>query len=207
MFTGIVEAAVPVLRFEPRGRGARLELAAPAAAYDVAAGDSICVSGACLTLAELRPDPAGGPPALAFDLSSETLERTWFGALAVLPPGRRVNLERALQLGDRLGGHLVSGHVDGLGRLLAIEDSADGGARLEFEVAPGLERYLIDKGSIALDGASLTVVAPRGRRFHAALIPFTLAQTSLGSAALGDPVHVEVDLVGKWIERLMPGRT
>jgi riboflavin synthase len=198
VFTGIVEAASPVLALELRGEGARLRIAAPSGAsggvgFDLALGESLCVSGCCLSVAEI------GPGAFGFDLSSETLARTWFRAAA---PGRLVNLERPLRVSDRLGGHLVSGHVDGIGRIAAIEDTRDGGRRFVFEVPVGLERYLIEKGSVCLDGISLTVVAPRGLRFDVAVIPETLARTSFGSAREGAPVHVEADLVGKWIERL-----
>ncbi len=196
MFTGLVEAAVPVEGFERRGTGARLTLRRPAPDWDVAVGDSVAVSGCCLTVVE----PLGA--ALAFDLSAETLDCTWLGGVE---PGAVVNLERALRMGDRLGGHMVSGHVDGVGAIEAVEDSGDGGKRFTFTVPPGLERYLIDKGSVTLDGISLTVVAPRGAAFDVAVIPETLAVTSLGSARVGQPVHVEADLVGKWIERLVPG--
>ncbi len=116
-----------------------------------------------------------------------------------------VNLERALCLGDRLDGHMVSGHVDGAGRVTAIQDVGDGGRVITFEVDPGLERYLVDKGSISLDGVSLTVVRPKGRQFDVALIPLTLELTNLGAAEVGTPVNVEADMIGKWIERL--GRT
>ncbi len=202
MFTGLVEAAVSVLAFEARATGARLVLAAPAgvADWEVERGDSVAVSGCCLTVVE----PEAGPE-LRFDLSSETLARTW---LERLRPGVDVvNLERAMRLSDRVGGHLVAGHVDGVGRLVASHDPGDGGRVLRFEVPAGLERYLIEKGSIALDGVSLTVVGPVGREFDVALIPETLARTSLGRAKVGDPVHVEADLIGKWIERLaLPSR-
>lgn len=198
MFTGLVEAQVPVLRFEPRGTGARLVLPRPGPAFDSALGDSIAVSGACLTVAA-----HGGDGELCFDLSKETIDRTWFRELA---PGRPVNLERSLRLGDRLGGHLVSGHVDGGAVVDYLEDSGDGGVRFGVEVDPGLERYLVEKGSVTLDGVSLTVVEPRGRRFWVALIPVTLAHTSLGAARVGQRLNVEADAVGKWIERLMPER-
>jgi riboflavin synthase len=138
---------------------------------------------------------------LDFDLSAETLERTWF---AELTAGRLLNLERAMSLGHRLGGHLVSGHVDGVGRIVEIQDSGDGGAVFTFEVAAGLDRYLIEKGSVTVDGISLTVVEPRGCVFDVAVIPLTLSQTSLGRAQVGERVNVEADLVGKWIERLLP---
>jgi riboflavin synthase len=115
-----------------------------------------------------------------------------------------VNLERAMLLSDRLDGHLVSGHVDGRGSLAAIEDSGDGGRRITIEVEPGLERYLVEKGSIAVDGISLTVVDPRARRFDVAVIPITLEKTTLGRAESGAVVNLEADLIGKWIERLVP---
>jgi riboflavin synthase len=182
MFTGLVETAVAGGRLERRGSGARLVLPRPAG-FEVGAGESVAVSGACLT------NVASPGDELAFDLSAETLARTWFGELDLR---RRVNLERSLRLSDRLGGHLVS-------------ESGDGGRRFSFRV-PGLERYLIEKGSIAIDGISLTVVAPRGALFDVAVIPATLAATSLGRSAVGDRVHVEADLVGKWIERLVAPR-
>jgi riboflavin synthase len=210
MFTGLIEACTPVRRVHSRDRGVRLVIAAPEADFETHRGASIAVSGACLTVAA-GADPVSGAERaeplpgddLVFDLSAETVERTWFAELA---PGRPVNLERALCLGARLDGHLVAGHVDGRGRIVAIEDARDGGRNVEFEVEPGLDRYLVEKGSITLDGISLTVVEPRGRRFSAALIPLTLERTSLGSARPGDPVNVEADMIGKWIERLVSAR-
>jgi len=204
MFTGIIESCVPVRALEPMGQGAELILPLPSEgsdAWSVDSGQSIAVCGVCLTVAGRRPAPpeTGAPDDLVFHLSSETLERTWFGELEV---GRMVNLERALRLGDRLDGHLVSGHVDGGGRVTAIEDVGDGGRVVTFEVDQELERYLVDKGSITLDGVSLTVVQPKGRQFEVALIPLTLELTNLGAAEVGTPVNVEADMVGKWIERL-----
>jgi riboflavin synthase len=200
VFTGIVEAAVEVLEFKPVDQGARLLVEAPPIEdWQVQIGQSIAVAGVCLSVAEL-----GGEGAMGFDLSRETLDRTWFGGLE---PGRRVNLERAMRLGDRLDGHMVSGHVDGLGQVTGIEDVGDGGLELTFQVGPELERYLIEKGSVTLDGTSLTVVEPAGGSFKVAMIPLTLELTSFGAARVGTQVNVEADLVGKWIERLLPGGT
>jgi riboflavin synthase len=205
MFTGIIESCVPVRAFEPLGQGAELVLPLPSdgsQVWSVESGQSIAVSGVCLTVADRRPVPPGAseaPDDLVFHLSKETLECTWFGALEA---GRKVNLERALCLGDRLDGHLVSGHVDGSGRVTSIQDVGDGGRVLTFEVDNELERYLVDKGSITLDGVSLTIVEPKGSEFDVALIPLTLELTNLGAAEVGTPVNVEADMIGKWIERL-----
>ncbi len=202
MFTGIVECRAAVRSFTRRGEGARLVLASPEGVasdpWEVGIGQSIAVSGACLSVAEL--DPGAGE--MVFELSQETLSRTWFPDLA---PGRQVNLERAMKLGERLDGHLVAGHVDGLATVRAIRDVGDGGRVFTFEVAPGLERYLIEKGSVTLDGVSLTVVEPRERCFDVAMIPLTLQVTAFGESDIGQRVNLEADLVGKWIERLLPG--
>lgn len=205
MFTGLVEARVPIRRLVPRELGLRLQVPVPGPDFDTSRGDSLSVSGCCLTVAGYA-DAAGAPSEsgasaadLVFDLSAETLSRTWFQDARA---GTPVNLERALLFGERLGGHLVSGHVDGLATLVARRDSRDGGALLEVEVEAPLERYLIEKGSITLDGVSLTVVEPAGARFRVALIPETLALTSLAMARPDQRLHVEADLIGKWVERL-----
>ncbi len=199
MFTGLVEGTALVEALERRGRGARLVVAAPAFEFATEAGDSVSVSGCCLTVMAR----AGANSPLEFDLSEETLRLTWFGGLEV---GRPVNLERAARLSDRLGGHLVSGHVDGVGRVAAVESRGDGGVWMRFQAPEGFERYLVPKGSVTLDGVSLTVVEPAAREFAVALIPATLERTTLGRAAPGDPVHLEADLVGKWIEQLLRAR-
>ncbi len=203
MFTGLVEGTAAVRSMQSAGAaasGARLVLEAPELApglppWAPAAGESIALSGCCLTLVALLEGGAG-----AFDLSAETLARTWFGELR---PGRRLNVERALRMGDRLGGHLVSGHVEGRGRIVGVQDAGDGGRTIELEVEPGFERWLLEKGSVTVDGISLTVVAPRGRRFRVAAIPETLRRTTLGEAAAGAPVHLEADPIGRWVERLL----
>lgn len=200
MFTGLVEGFAKVHSFARVRAGARLELAAPLlgrgpAPWRPVRGESVSVSGCCLTVARLGRGGRTG-----YDLSKETLGLTWFARLAV---GDRVNVERAVRLGDRLGGHLVAGHVDGLGRIVRLEDSADGGRLLTFEVPAGFERWLFSKGSVTIDGVSLTVVAPRARRFRAALIPESLRRTTLGKARAGDAVHLEADLLGKWVEHLL----
>lgn len=204
MFTGLIEARSPLRRLEPRDAGLRVAVGRPPG-FETRHGASIAVSGACLTVAG-GSDPTSGAPRpiddpgsdLLFDLSSETLARTWFARARV---GRLVNLERALRLSDRIDGHLVSGHVDGLGRVVEVADTRDGGRRIRFEVEPRLAIYLVDKGSVTLDGISLTVVDPDGARFDVAVIPETLARTSLGVARAGDEIHVEGDLVGKWVMR------
>jgi riboflavin synthase len=197
MFTGLVEARAAVRKVLGRGTGRHLIFRKPAG-FEVRPGESVCVSGACLTVVEASGEE------LAFDLSAETLARTWLGGLE---PGGEVNLERAMRLSDRLDGHLVTGHVDGRGRITAVRDSGDGGRNVSIEVDPGLERYLVDKGSIAVDGVSLTVVSPRGRTFDVALIPVTLEKTTLGRAEAGRVVNLEADPIGKWIERLISART
>jgi riboflavin synthase len=195
MFTGIVETTGRLARIEPRGGDVRLMIDAGALdPGDVAIGDSIAVSGVCLTAIAI-----GSSGTLAFDVSTETLSRTSLGSLSV---GERVNLEKALRLADRLGGHLVSGHVDGLGRVVAIEADARS-QRWMFELPPELARYVARKGSIAIDGVSLTVNEVDGHRFGVNLIPHTIEVTTLGDRKVGDPVNVEVDMVARYIERLM----
>ena len=196
MFTGLVETRSPVRRSLPRGTGLALWVAVPGD-WAPAVGESISVSGACLSVAGLESGQ------MLFEVSQETLAKTLLGSLR---PGDEVNLERAMRLSDRLDGHLVTGHVDGLGKIVAVADSGDGGRRITFEAPPGFERWLVEKGSVAVDGVSLTVVEPRGRRFDVAVIPVTLARTTLGRAAPGQPVNLEADPLGKWVERLLSAR-
>lgn len=199
MFTGLIETSAPVVSFEARGAGARLVVGAPPAALEdpwrPVLGESIAASGCCLTVASIAAD--GGT---AYDLSAETLRLTWFGPDSV---GRPVNLERSLRFGARLGGHLVSGHVDALGHVAERVDADDGGAVLRFEGPVGFGRWLVPKGSVAVDGVSLTVIEPDGDSFGVALIPETLARTNLGAATVGTPVHLEADPLGKWVAHLI----
>ena len=201
MFTGLIEACVPVRSWEIRGAGGVLTVPAPeipageAEPWTVAPKESVAVSGCCLTVADLTDDGA-----MIFELSSETIERTWFGDLA---PGRVVNLERAVRLVDRLGGHMVSGHVDGAATIDAIEDTGDGGRLFTFTSDAGFDRYLVEKGSLCVDGISLTIVAPRDHTFDVAIIPETLKRTCLGPATVGQRVHLEADMIGKWVEQLL----
>jgi riboflavin synthase len=197
MFTGIIETTGRLARIEPRGGDVRLVIDAGTLALDdVAIGDSIAVSGVCLTAVAIEGH------AFAVDVSTETLSRTSLGALGA---GARVNLEKALRLSDRLGGHLVSGHVDGLGRVVAIEPDARS-QRWTFELPPDLARYAAPKGSIAIDGVSLTVNEVDGRRFGVNLIPHTIDVTTLGDRKAGDAVNIEVDMIMRYVERLFPER-
>jgi riboflavin synthase len=179
VFTGIVREVGRVESFD----GRRLVLAAQTAAAE---GDSVSVDGVCLTAVD--------GSRLAFDVVEETLSRTTLGALQ---PGDRVNLEPALRAGDPLGGHIVQGHVDGIGRVREVGD-------LVWVDAPAeLLRYCVEKGSITVDGVSLTVAAVDGRGFGVALVPHTLEVTTLGELAPGDPVNLEVDVLAKYVEKLV----
>jgi riboflavin synthase len=195
MFTGIVEGTgtVAALAVAADAGGARLEVEAAWLAGQLALGESVAVNGCCVTVAE--PTAAG----FAADLVAETLRRT---ALGGLEAGARVNLERPLALGGRLGGHLVQGHVDGIARVLDRSPVGDG-EEVRIELPPELQRYVVEKGSIAVDGVSLTVAGVGPGWFAVALVPHTLEVTTLGERHPGDPVQLEVDVVAKYIERLV----
>jgi riboflavin synthase alpha subunit len=191
VFTGIVRERGRVVSAERNGGGVRLRIAARATA-DARPGDSIAVNGCCLTAT------AADGETLDFDAVPETIARTTLGGLV---EGAEVNLEPALRAGEPLGGHFVQGHVDGRARVTAFEPEGEG-ARVRLELEPGLLRYCVEKGSIALDGVSLTVAVLRDDGIEIALVPFTLEHTTLGALAPGDQVNVEVDLLAKYAERL-----
>jgi riboflavin synthase len=194
VFTGLVEELGTVRAVVPNATGARLEIGAATVLGDAGLGASIAVNGCCLTVVEL------GEGWWAADAVEETLRRTCLGALAA---GDRVNLERPVRLADRLGGHIVQGHVDGVGEIAEKERLADGSTRVAVAAEDAVLRYVVEKGSIAVDGVSLTVAGVGEKSFEFALIPHTATVTTLGIKGPGDPVNLEVDLVAKYVERLM----
>lgn len=196
MFTGIVEAVGTLSAIMRKCDDAHLRIASGALELaDVRLGDSIAVDGACLTVSALAPD------GFEVDLSGETLARTTLGRRRI---GDRVNLEKALALGERLGGHLVSGHVDGVGHVRAREEDGRS-VILTLEAPRGLARYIAEKGSICIDGVSLTVNRVEGARFSVNLIPHTLDVTTLGMLRPDDDVNLEVDMLARYLERLLAG--
>jgi riboflavin synthase len=198
MFTGLIEGVGRLDARDARGGDARLRIAAGTLPFDgVALGESIAVNGVCLTVVAF--DGHG----FEADASNETLALTTLGAL---PVGHPLNLERAMRPDDRLGGHLVSGHVDGVGRVLAIEPDARA-QRWRFAAPAALLRYVAQKGSICVDGVSLTVNAVDAAGFEVALIPHTVAHTAFAATAAGDPVNLEVDVVARYVERLLSAGT
>ena len=199
MFTGLIEGVGRLDAREQRGGDARLRIGAgslPWAVADVRLGESIAVNGVCLTVVAF--DAAG----FEADASNETLALTTLGAL---PVGRAVNLERALRADDRLGGHLVSGHVDGVGQVASIAPDARA-QRWRFSAPAPLLRYVAQKGSICVDGVSLTVNAVDDAGFEVALVPHTVAHTAFGETGSGAAVNLEVDLVARYVERLLSTR-
>jgi riboflavin synthase len=196
MFTGLVESLGRVVAVIPEPPGVRLVVDAGGIAADATIGESICTSGCCLSVVRIDG------PRLEFQLGPETLSRTSLGALAA---GGSVNLERSLRLSDRLGGHLVTGHVDGLGRLESRRQEGDW-VTCRFSAPPTLLAQMASKGSVAIDGVSLTVVDVDASTFSVALIPHTLASTTLGGLAEGDAVNLETDLVFKYVDRWMQSR-
>jgi riboflavin synthase len=192
MFTGIVREVGTVAAFD----GSRLVVSAPVTAGSAVVGDSVSVAGTCLTVVEAE----GGH--LSFDTMPETLSRSTLGALA---PGAAVNLEPALRVGDPVGGHVVQGHVDAVGRVRSREPEGDS-RRVWIDAPETVVRYCLEKGSIAVEGVSLTVTALDNEGFEVALIPHTLAVTTLGGLEPGDEVNLEADVLAKVVERLLPAR-
>ena len=193
MFTGIIEAIGRVMAVQRRGDLLYLTVAPAAALTEIVVGDSICVNGACLTVTDLSP---GGFQA---DCSPETQERTTLGTLK---PHAEVNLERALKVSDRLGGHLVTGHVDGTGYVTEVTKGA-GSLAITIRVPHELAPYIVEKGSVAVDGVSLTTSRIAGDGFQVVVIPYTAQNTTLGRRRTGDRVNIEVDLIGKYVRRFM----
>ena len=193
MFSGIVEALGTLVELRQEPPGCRLIVREPKIAADTAVADSISVNGCCLTVVERQGDTFG------FQAGPETLSRTNLGDLK---PGSPVNLERALAVGQRLGGHFVSGHIDGVGTLLKRDDSGDW-STFWFSVARSLAVQMASKGSIAIDGVSLTIVDSLPDRFSVALIPYTLAVTTLGRLQTGGKVNLETDMLAKYVQRLV----
>jgi len=193
MFSGIVEALGCIAEIHSEPPGCRLIVREPKIAAESAVADSIAVNGCCLTVVAVDGET------VAFQAGPETLSRTNLGRLG---PGSPVNLERSLVVGDRLGGHFVSGHIDGTGALLSRQDQGDW-STFWFSVPPPLALQMASKGSIAVDGVSLTIVDSQPDRFSVALIPYTLAVTTLGLLTVGDKVNLETDILAKYVERLV----
>lgn len=195
MFTGLIETIGTMAASEASATGMRARIRATNA-RDLAQGESISVSGVCLTVVETDDD------SFLVDLSHETLRVTTLGRLA---PGGHVNLERALRADGRFGGHVVQGHVDGVGHVVAIRTEGEG-AWMTIDVPPGVAALTVPRGSIAIDGVSLTAAAIDGTRVGIQLVPFTLTHTTLGAARPGDVVNVESDILGKYVARLIGER-
>jgi riboflavin synthase len=195
MFTGIVEGIGTVTEVQRRGELLRLTIAPPPALTDIVVSDSICVNGTCLTVT------ASWEGGFQAEISPETLKRT---NLDSLRPSDEVNLERALKISDRLGGHLVTGHVDATGSVAKVTRGADSlfmTIRVPMEVTP----YLVEKGSVTVEGVSLTVSGVRGDEFTIAIIPYTAEHTTLGKKKIVDVVNIEVDIIGKYVKRFLEG--
>lgn len=196
MFTGIIASTGTVDSVEPSGGDLRLTInSGKLDLSDVKLGDSIAINGVCLTVVDINGTQ------LAFDVSNETLDRTSLGQAT---PGSNVNLEKAMAVGDRLGGHIVSGHVDGLGKVSEMAPSARS-VKFRFDVPGNLERYIAEKGSITIDGTSLTVNQVGPGWFEVNIIPHTMQETIMSDYQTGTVVNLEVDLIARYLERLIPG--
>jgi len=193
MFTGIIEDRGKVSKIEHRGQEKRLLLELPPHLTEVQLGDSININGVCLTVVQKNGQM------IELDVSLETLQKT---ALRELKKGDQVNLERALRLMDRLGGHIVTGHVDGIGQIVEKREERDF-LELKIRIPDSVSRYVVEKGSIAIDGISLTVNEYQGGEIQMTLIPYTLEKTTLVNKGVGDRVNVEADILGKYVEKLL----
>ncbi|MBE7444481.1 MAG: riboflavin synthase [Planctomycetia bacterium] len=193
MFTGIIEHVVSVKKLSLKAGGGELFLDFSGFYDDLTLGESIAINGTCLTIREISGQVIG------FDVSGETLKKTTLGKLRY---GENVNIERALRVGDRLGGHFVTGHVDGIGTVKGRKQSANQ-CTMSISVEKRLAGMLIEKGSVAIDGISLTIVDLTDVTFSVALIPYTLAATTLAFKKIGDQVNIEIDMMGKWIKKLL----
>jgi riboflavin synthase len=196
VFTGIVEEVGTVRELRREVDSVMLSVAARVVREDVALGESVSVDGTCLTITDL--DDGG----FTFGLAPETLQRTSLGGLS---SGSRVNLERAVRPMDRLGGHIVQGHVDGVARIAALQPDGDS-LRVSLEAPPELARYIVEKGFVALDGISLTVTERLGTRFAVALVAYTRGHVALVDKGIGDPVNLEVDVLAKYVESILGDR-
>ncbi|OUR63980.1 riboflavin synthase subunit alpha [Methylophaga sp. 42_25_T18] len=195
MFTGIIAAIGKIEAVQPKGGDLSLQVATQSLDLtDVALGDSIAINGVCLTVVKI--DAA----ILSFDVSRESLERTSLGNIKT---ASEVNLEKALAVGERLGGHFVSGHVDGLGSVISMQASARS-TQFRIEIPTGLERYIAEKGSICIDGVSLTVNKVGEQWFEVNIIPHTMQETIISRYQIGSNVNLEVDLIARYLERLLP---
>ena len=194
MFTGLVEGQGEITEIAPEVDAIRLSIdAGDSIGSGLAIGDSVCINGCCLTVVKLAGSVAD------FQAGTETLSKTNLGRLE---PGHRVNLERSLPVDGRLGGHIVQGHVDGTGSVSSIDPDGEW-VTMWFEIPESLARFVVPKGSIAVDGISLTAVNVEQDRFSVALIPHTLEVTTLGAVSQGDPVNIETDILGRYVERLL----
>src|ERR1700687_5440488 len=197
MFTGIIEEVGNVVKIEQRGENRRITIEAATIPKQLGVGDSVAVSGVCLTALDIKPNT------FCADLAPETWARTSFSRMH---KGARVNLELPMKANGRFGGHIVQGHVDGVGKLIELERIADSeNWWLHIEVPSEIEKYTVFKGSMAIEGISLTVAKLEGNRCSTAIIPHTVGATNLGSLRPGDPVNLEADLIAKYVEKMMKG--
>lgn len=197
MFTGIIEETGSVARIDPLVAGARLEIRCHAVLADSTPGASIAVNGVCLTAVSFTRE------SFSADVSPETLRRSNLGTLGI---GSPVNLERPLSASSRLGGHLVQGHVDGTGEFLSLDELGDGNWWLTVRIPDDIDRYVVEKGSIAIDGISLTVASIEAGALAASIVPHTYASTALSSHRRGDRVNLECDILAKYVEKLLENR-